>query len=65
MKHLHWGHCTFGVAVAAVALIALGVSPGTLAFFAVVAACPLMMLVMMKTMAGNDRSKSHTGPPSP
>jgi hypothetical protein len=57
MKNLHYGHCLIGVALAAVLLIAFGVSASTLGVFAVVLACPLMMLVMMKTMMGD-----HAGP---
>ncbi|MEO7430069.1 MAG: DUF2933 domain-containing protein [Acidimicrobiales bacterium] len=57
MKNLHYGHCLIGVGLAVVALIAFGVSAGTLGFLAVVAACPLMMFVMMKMMMG-DQSKS-------
>jgi choline-glycine betaine transporter len=53
MKNLHYGHCIAGVALAAVLLIALGVSASTLSFFAVVLACPLMMFVMMRMMMGN------------
>ena len=53
MKNLHYGHCIIGVALAAVLLVALGVSTSTLAFLAVAFACPLMMFVMMRAMMGN------------
>jgi choline-glycine betaine transporter len=53
MKNLHYGHCIVGVALAAVLLIAFGVSASTLGVFAVVLACPLMMFVMMRMMMGN------------
>jgi choline-glycine betaine transporter len=54
MKNLHSGHCIVGVALAAVLLVALGVSASTLGFVAVALACPLMMFVMMRTMMGSD-----------
>jgi choline-glycine betaine transporter len=50
MKNLHYGHCIVGVALAAVLLVALGVSASTIGIVAVALACPLMMLVMMRTM---------------
>jgi len=53
MKNLHYGHCIIGVAIAAVLLVALGVSASTLGFVAVVLVCPLMMFVMMRAMMGN------------
>ena len=53
MKNLHFGHCIIGVALAAVLLVALGVSASTLGIVAVALVCPLMMLVMMRTMMGN------------
>ncbi len=59
MKNLHYGHCLIGVAVAVVLLIALGVKASTLAFLAVVLACPLMMFVMMKMMMGDQSASSH------
>ena len=64
MKNLHYGHCLIGVGLAVVALVALGVSASTLGFLAVVAICPLMMFVMMKTMMGDQsRSTSHDDHP--
>ncbi|MGQ0832783.1 MAG: DUF2933 domain-containing protein [Microthrixaceae bacterium] len=56
MKNLHVGHCLGGLAVAAVLLVALGVKASTLGILAVALACPLMMLVMMRSMMG-DRSR--------
>lgn len=59
MKNLHYGHCAVGVVLAAVVLVALGVSAGTLVVLAAALACPLMMVVMMRTMMGG-----HTGRPA-
>jgi hypothetical protein len=53
MKNLHYGHCIVAVALAAVLLIALGVSASTLGYIAVLLACPLMMFVMMRLMVGS------------
>lgn len=50
MKNLHYGHCLIGIAIAVVALIAFGVSASTLALVGIVAACPIMMFIMMRTM---------------
>lgn len=50
MKNLHYGHCLIGVAVAVALLVAFGVSAGTLGIVAVASACPIMMVVMMRTM---------------
>ena len=58
-QNLHYGHCLVGVGLAVALLIALGVSPSTLGFLAVVAACPLMMFVMMRMMMG-DSHKADT-----
>lgn len=54
MKNLHYGHCLLGIGIAAVALIAFGVSAGTLGYLALVAACPLMMFVMTRTMMSDN-----------
>jgi hypothetical protein len=59
MKNLHYGHCLVGVGLAVVLLLALGVSTSTLGFLAVVALCPLMMLVMMKTMMSDSHKDQH------
>ena len=55
MKNLHYGHCLAGLALAAVVLVALGTSASTLAVLAAALACPLMMIVMMRSMAGGHR----------
>lgn len=62
MTKLHYGHCLIGVAIAAVALFALGVSAGTLGFLAVVLACPLMMFLMIRMMMGDQHGASHGEP---
>lgn len=51
MRHLTLGNCLIGVAVAAVLLVAFGVSADTLVVSAVALACPLMMVLMMRGMA--------------
>jgi hypothetical protein len=56
MKHVHYGPCIVGIALAAALLIALGVSASTLGIAAVALACPLMMLMMMRTMLGGQPS---------
>lgn len=58
MKNLHYGHCLIGIALAAVMLVALGVSTSTLGLLAVVLACPLMMFLMMRAMSNNPPIKS-------
>lgn len=50
MKPIHYVQCLVGVAIAAVLLLALGVSSSTLGFLAVALACPLMMVIMMRAM---------------
>lgn len=52
MNNLHYGHCALGVAVAAVFLVAAGVPAGTFVVVAAALACPLTMVVMMRTMVG-------------
>jgi hypothetical protein len=52
MNNLHFGHCLVGLALAAVVLIALGVSGGTLVVLGAALACPLMMIVMVRSMMG-------------
>jgi hypothetical protein len=58
MKNLHVGHCLIVIALAVVVVVALGVEAGTLGFLAVALACPLMMLVMMRSMMGGQPSSS-------
>lgn len=67
MKNLHYGHCAIGVLVAAVLLVALGVSASTLVVLAAALACPLMMVVMMRTMMGGhgDRPADRAGDDEP
>lgn len=57
MKNFHYSHCLIGVGIAAILLVALGVSASTLSFLAVVLLCPLMMFVMMRMMM-NDNKRS-------
>ena len=52
MKNLHYGHCAVGVVIAGVVLVAAGVSASSLVLVAAALACPLMMVVMMRSMAG-------------
>ena len=59
MKNLHYGHCLIGLAAAAIVVLVVDVEASTLGILAVALACPLMMLVMMRTMA------RHDGPPAP
>ena len=60
MKNLHYGHCLLGIGLAVVLLVALGVSTSTLGFLAIVAICPLMMFVMMRSMmSGSEKPASH------
>ena len=58
MKNLHYGHCLIGVALAAILLVALGVSASTLGFVAAALVCPLMMFVMMRTMMKDNRGRA-------
>lgn len=64
MKHLRHSHCLIGVAIAAVLVIAQGVSASTLALLAVVLACPLMMLFMMRTMGADHARAPHEESPT-
>ena len=59
MKRRHLTHCLVGVAIAVAVLLAFGVKPGTLVFLAATLACPLMMIVMMRAMAGAGDSRDH------
>lgn len=58
MKNLHYGHCLIGVGLAAVLLVAFGVSAGTLGVFAIVLLCPVMMFVMMRMMMNDNKASS-------
>jgi hypothetical protein len=50
MKGLHLGHCVIGGVIAVVVLLVLGVPVNALFVGLVLAACPLMMLLMMRMM---------------
>ena len=50
-----------GAAALAVVLSAAGIPLGNLLPFAVVLACPLMMVFMMRGMASGHRGEDHTG----
>jgi hypothetical protein len=63
MKKMHYGSCVIGVALAAVLLVALGVSASTLTVLAVALICPLLMFIMMRTMM--DGQAGHTGDRGP
>ena len=52
MKNPHYRHCAVGVVLGAAVLMAFGVSASTLVVLAAALACPLMMVVMMRTMMG-------------
>lgn len=58
MKNLHYGPCLVGVAVALAVMVSLGVKASTLGILAIALACPLMMLVMMKAMTGDQSASS-------
>lgn len=59
MKKSHLAPCVVGVALAVAVFIALGGSASSLGFLAVVLACPLMMIVMMRMMmGGHEHSRS-------
>ena len=49
----HLTHCLIGVGAAAALLLAFGVQPATLVALAAALACPLMMVLMMRGMAGH------------
>lgn len=57
MKNLHYGYCLVGVAFAVVLLVGVGVKASTLGVLGIALICPLMMVVMMKTMM-RDRTSS-------
>jgi hypothetical protein len=62
MKRFHYSHCLVGIAIGVVLLLALGVSASTLGLLAVVLACPLMMLVMMRAMGDRPTSSPRDEP---
>jgi hypothetical protein len=57
MKNLHYGHCTVGVVIAGVVLVAAGVSASSLVLVAAALACPLMMVLMMRAMMGGHAAR--------
>jgi len=48
----HFTLCLVGVAAAVGLLVIFGVNAGTLVYLAAVLACPLMMVIMMRSMMG-------------
>ena len=60
MKNLHYGYCLVGIAIAIVLLVAIGVKASTLGVLAVALLCPVMMLVMMKTMMADHSGSSRS-----
>lgn len=60
MRNNHDTHCLVGVVAALALLVAFGVEAGTLVYLALVLACPLMMLFMMRGMMGG-HGDSHDG----
>lgn len=64
MKNLHYSHCLIGVGLAVALLLAFGASASTLGLVAVALACPLMMLVMMKTMMGDTQKSASPDEPA-
>ena len=52
MQSSHLSRGAVAVAAGVVVLLALGVKAGALAYQVVIAACPLMMFVMIRGMAG-------------
>ena len=52
MKGLHLGHCVIGAVIAIAVLLALGLPTDALYVVLVLAACPLMMVLMLRTMGG-------------
>lgn len=52
MRRQQWGLYAIALAIVVVGLVALGVPAQTLLFAALVLACPLMMIFMMRGMHG-------------
>ena len=59
MKGIHLTQCLVGMGAAVILLLAFGVQAGTLVYIAAALACPLMMIVMMRAMAGAGDSRDH------
>ncbi|MFE9445579.1 hypothetical protein ACFYO2_43105 [Streptomyces sp. NPDC006602] len=58
MNQRNYGMYLLAAAIVAGALM-VGASPGIPIWFALVAACPLMMLFMMKSIHGQDMHRGH------
>jgi Protein of unknown function (DUF2933) len=56
MKRQPWGLYAIALAIGVVGLVALGVPASTLLVAALVLACPLMMIFMMRGMHGGQES---------
>ena len=61
MQHNRMLPYLFGAASVAAILIGFGVPFASLLLFAVLLACPLMMVFMMRGMAVSHRHDNHTG----
>jgi hypothetical protein len=62
MKRQPWGLYAIALAILIVGLVALGVPASTLLFVALILACPLMMLFMMRGMHGGGTTAHHNPP---
>ena len=62
MTGKHLTPCLVGIVAAVGLLLAFGVQVGTLAALAAVLACPLMMLLMMRGMAGHHAGSGKADP---
>lgn len=61
MNARHFVPCLVAVAVAAALLAVAGVSSATLITAGAALACPLMMVLMMRSMAGAHAHRDHAG----
>jgi hypothetical protein len=59
MKSIRFSHCLVGIVAAMGLLLIFGVRAGSLVYLAVVLACPLMMVVLMRGMMGG--AAGHSG----
>ncbi|MFH8773689.1 DUF2933 domain-containing protein [Streptomyces sp. NPDC017958] len=59
MNKLNYGMYALAAAIVVVGALILGASLGSLIWLALVAACPLMMFFMMRSMHGQDMHGSH------